>query len=606
MEQRFIELLSPARNKETAFAAIDCGADAVYMGFERFGARVSAGNSLEDIREVVNYAHLFGVKVYVTLNTILYNEELESARQTVRDLYQAGVDAIIVQDMAYLQMNECNMTIHASTQANNFTKEKVKWFENAGIERVVLARELSIEDIREIHSYCPDVELEFFIHGALCCSVSGRCYLSHYQTKRSANRGECCQSCRSSYDLLNANGEVLIKDAYLLSTKDFNAASKLEDLIKAGVVSFKIEGRLKDINYVRNVTAYYSELMNDFCKRNPQYKRSSYGKVDLNFSPDVEKSFNRGFTIFNLEGKSEKTGNMKSTKSLGKVFGRVVSEKDGFIKTDSKEALHSGDGIVFFDQKGDLNGLLVNAVTANGFRANKKISIPKGTVLYRNKDVAFDKQLSGNSASRNIWIDAYLSDNELRFQTENNVIASISFEHVKEAVKNTNAYEENLRKQIGKLGDTVFALRNFSYNCSERYFFPNSLLADLRRRCCDLLTEKLKEKNRALHSQILNKNTNYISQEVDYQENVSNDLSKEFYEQMGVKVCESAVEINPIKRNHELMRSKNCLRFNLGQCLRRDKLSKGFEGELFLRDNQHTYRLSFDCSNCMMSVWAYK
>lgn len=606
MKPTSLELLAPARNKETAFAAIDCGADAVYMGFERFGARVSAGNSLADITQVVNYAHLFGVKVYVTLNTIIYNNEIDAARQAVKDLYQAGVNAIIVQDMAYLQMNECNMTIHASTQANNFTKEKVKWFENAGIERVVLARELSIEDIKEIHSYCPNVELEFFIHGALCCSVSGRCYLSHYQTGRSANRGECCQSCRSSYDLLNENGEVLMKDAYLLSTKDFNASSKLEDLIKAGVVSFKIEGRLKDINYVRNVTAYYSELMNDFCKKNPQYKRSSYGKVDLNFSPDVSKSFNRGFTIFNLEGKSEKTGNLKSTKSLGKVFGRVIECKNGFIKTDSKEQAHNGDGIVFFDQKGDLNGLLVNAVTANGFSANKKISIPKGTVLYRNKDVAFDKQLSGNSASRSIWIDAYLSDNELRFQSENNVIASISFEHVKEAVKNTNAYEENLRKQIGKLGDTVFALRNFSYNCSEKYFFPNSLLADLRRRCCDLLTEKLKETNRALHSQVLNKNTNYISQEVDYQENVSNDLSKEFYEQMGVRVCESAVEINPNKRNHELMRSKNCLRFNLGQCLRRDKLSKGFEGDLFLRDNQHTYRLSFDCSNCMMSVWAYK
>lgn len=606
MKPTALELLSPARNKETAFAAIDCGADAVYMGFEKFGARVSAGNSLEDIREVVDYAHLFGVKVYVTLNTIIYNNEIDAARQTVRDLYHAGVDAIIVQDMAYLQMNECNMTIHASTQANNFTKEKVKWFENAGIERVVLARELSIEDIKEIHSYCPNVELEFFIHGALCCSVSGRCYLSHYQTGRSANRGECCQSCRSSYDLLNENGEVLMKDAYLLSTKDFNASSKLEDLILSGVVSFKIEGRLKDINYVRNVTAYYSELMNDFCKKNPQYKRSSYGKVDLNFSPDVEKSFNRGFTIFNLEGKSEKTGNLKSTKSLGKVFGRVIECKNGFIKTDSKEQAHNGDGIVFFDQKGDLNGLLVNAVTANGFSANKKISIPKGTVLYRNKDVAFEKLLSGNSASRSIWIDACLSDNELRFQTGNNVIASISFEHVKEAVKNTNAYEENLRKQIGKLGDTVFVLSNFSYDCSERFFFPNSLLADLRRRCCDLMTEKLKETNRALHSQVLKKSTNYISQEVDYQENVSNDLSKEFYEQMGVKVCEGAIEINPNKKNHELMRSKNCLRFNLGQCLRRDKLSKGFEGDLFLRDNQHTYRLSFDCSKCMMSVWAYK
>lgn len=606
MEQKFIELLSPARNKETAFAAIDCGADAVYMGFERFGARVSAGNSLEDIREVVNYAHLFGVKVYVTLNTIIYNNEIDAARQAVRDLYQAGVDAIIVQDMAYLQMNECNMTIHASTQANNASKDKVRWFENIGVQRVVLARELSIKEIAEIHSACPDTELEFFIHGALCCSVSGRCYLSHYQSGRSANRGECCQSCRSSYDLVNESGKVLEKDSYLLSTKDFNASSKLESLIASGVISFKIEGRLKDIDYVKNVTAYYSRLLDEFCKKNPQYKRSSYGCVDLNFSPDVSRSFNRGFTIFNLEGKSEKTNSGKSTKSLGKPFGRVVECKNGSITTDSKEILHNGDGMVFFDQSENLNGLLVNRVFANGFEANKRIDIPKGTLLYRNKDTEFEKLLANQSQTRKISVFARLSNKGLSLETADGVKAETEIGFTLEKAKNSDNLEANLKKQIGKMGNTAFVLSGFSYDCDDCYFFPNAAINDLRRRACEMLEEKLREENAAKHTQKLNQATSYITQEADYRENISNSLSEDFYRKMGVSIAEKAVEICPKQGEIELMRSKNCIRYNLGQCLKRDKLSKDYAGNLFLRDKNHKYRLSFDCSNCMMSVWAYK
>lgn len=599
-----LELLAPARDKSVAFAAINAGADAVYMGFEKFGARASAGNSLQDIIQVVSYAHLFGVKVYITLNTILYDEETSQAKEAVRDLYAAGVDAIIVQDMAYVQMNECNMTLHASTQADNSTKEKVKWFEKLGFQRVVLAREMTIEQIRDIHASCPDMELEFFVHGALCCSFSGRCYLSLYQSGRSANRGECCQSCRSRYDLLNDKGETLIKDSYLLSTKDFNASEKIEELIEAGVVSFKIEGRLKDAGYVSNVTAYYSSLLNSFCSKNKQYTRSSYGKSVLNFVPDVSRSFNRGFTIFNLEGKSEKTGNTTFTKSIGKAIGRVVECKNGTIRIDSKDTLHSSDGILFFDQKGNPEGFLVNEVSGSYIRPNRKVNPPAGTMLYRNKDPEFEKLTCSNANKRKIGITARIGKGTLCFEAENGAKASVKTDFSPEICSKQDGYIDNLKRQIGKLGSTVFVLTDLVCDCKEKYFYPNSVLAEMRRKCCERLEEELLSKNSAVHSQKLSKPSEYIIDKADYRENISNSLSEEFYRSMGVSVEQKALETSPIRGETELMRSKNCIRYNLGQCLQRDKLSKGFEGRLFLKDNRHTYRLEFDCSSCTMSLWS--
>lgn len=599
-----LELLAPARDKSVAFAAINAGADAVYMGFEKFGARASAGNSLQDIMQVVSYAHLFGVKVYVTLNTILYDEEISQAKEAVRDLYAAGVDAIIVQDMAYVQMNECNMTLHASTQADNSTKEKVKWFEKLGFQRVVLAREMTIEQIRDIHASCPDVELEFFVHGALCCSFSGRCYLSLYQSGRSANRGECCQSCRSRYDLLNDKGETLIKDSYLLSTKDFNASEKIEELIEAGVVSFKIEGRLKDAGYVSNVTAYYSSLLNSFCSKNKQYSRSSYGKSVLNFVPDVSRSFNRGFTIFNLEGKSEKTGNTTFTKSIGKATGRVVECKNGTIRINSKDTLHPSDGILFFDQKGNPEGFLVNEVSGSYIRPNRKVNPPAGTMLYRNKDPEFEKLTCSNANKRKIGITARIGKGTLCFEAENGAKAIVKTDFSPEICSKQEGYIDNLKRQIGKLGSTVFVLTDLVCDCKEKYFYPNSVLAEMRRQCCEKLEEELLSKNSAVHSQKLSKPSEYIIDKADYRENISNSLSEEFYRSIGVSVRQKALETSPIRGETELMRSKNCIRYNLGQCLQRDKLSKGFEGRLFLKDNQHTYRLAFDCSSCTMSLWS--
>ncbi len=604
MKARQLELLAPAKNVQVAFAAVDSGADAVYMGFEALGARAAATNTLEDIKKVVSYAHLFGVKVYVTLNTIVYEEELPKAESYVRQLKEAGVDAIIVQDMAYLQMNVDNMTLHTSTQADSSSLDKVRFFSSLGIQRVVLAREMTIEQIAEIHRQCPEIELECFVHGALCCAYSGQCYLSHYQSGRSANRGECCQSCRSSYDLLDAKGNILIQDCYFLSTKDLNASSLLGDLIRAGAVSFKIEGRLKDEGYVRNVTAYYSRLLDEFCKNNPQYARSSYGRVETDFLPDPYKSFNRGFTTFNLKGKSEATGDCNFTKSLGEPLGKVSDNRNGNITIATSKPLHSGDGIVFLNAEKKAEGFLVNNANGNTIKPNRKIILPKGTMLYRNRDTEFEKQLFSSANCRKIGVKATINDAVLRIETENACVAEVELPRGLALAEKTQDYEVNLCRQIGKMGATVFELIDFSYDCAQKYFFPSAVLNDLRRRCLELLQEELRKRNQATHSQGLNLNAKYIKPEADYRENISNSQSADFYCSMGVKIKEYALETQSKRQNIELMHSKNCLRYNLGQCLKRDKLAKGFEGDLFLRDNNHTYRLEFDCSKCEMSLWS--
>lgn len=604
MNRRTLELLAPARNRQTAFAAIDSGADAVYMGFEGLGARAAATNSAEDVRAVADYAHLFGAKLYVTLNTIVYEEELERARAYVRAVFLAGADAIIIQDMAYLQMNECNMTIHLSTQADLSDVEKIHFFENLGVQRAVLARELSIGQIAAIHSECPTIELESFVHGALCCSFSGRCYLSEYQVGRSANRGECCQSCRSRYDLLDDRGSVLIRNRYLLSAKDLNASSELESLIGAGVVSFKIEGRLKDEGYVRNVCAYYSTLLDDFCTRNPGYTRASYGKSRRAFTPDVSRSFNRGFTTFNLKGKSETTGNIHFAKSIGEPVGRVRSAQGARLRIDTAKPLHGGDGLVYLNGENNLEGLLVNSALGDEITANRRTDIAVGTMLYRNRDTEFEKQLSSKGNCRKIGVRATLTDAALVFETENGCSVGLELPGGLTESRNKENYAENLRKQIGKFGGEVFALTDFSLETERRPFFPIAVLNDLRRRAVGLMKVELQSRNAPRHTQVLKAETPYYKPAADYRENISNSQSELFYRSRGVRVEEKAFELQEKRAGVELMRSKNCLRYNLGQCKKRDALKQGYKGELFLRDNRHTYRLSFDCSKCEMSVWS--
>lgn len=603
MEKRKLELLSPARNYEIAKAAIDCGADAIYIGYEKFGARSVATNSLEDVKKTVDYAHLFGARVYVTMNTLLFDEELFLAMKAVNELYEIKVDAIIVQDMAYLQATQVPIQLHASTQMNVFTKEKLKFLYDTGIQRVVLPREFSVEDIRQMHEFCPEVELEAFIHGALCCSISGQCYLSLYQNGRSGNRGVCSQSCRSRYDLLNEEGKILKKDKYLLSTKDFNASPCLAEMIQAGVCSFKIEGRLKDITYVKNVTSYYNKLLNEFIENNPQYTRSSFGEVKQEFETDIDKSFNRGYTTFFLKGRKEITGNIDTTKSIGKYVGEVLQSKANTLILKTKETFSASDGLIAIDENGISEGFLVNAYSGNQIKINKSLNLKTGTKIFRNKDTQFEKQLSGNS-TRKLKVDITLSDNCIEVCDKRGNKTKKEFFNPKEKINNSKDYFSKTKEKFSKMGNTVFELDNFTYDCKEEYFFTASFLNSLRRDVLESLQEKILSSYSTPFQPRLDYSIPYIKDEVDYTENISNRESKTFYENKGVKIKHYALETQMKQDEICLMRSRNCIRFNLGQCLKRHKQEKDYQSTLFLKDNNHKYRLSFDCENCIMEVYS--
>lgn len=423
-----IELLAPAKDKETAFAAIDCGADAIYIGASDFGARRAVPNSIDDIKEVVDYAHKFYARVHVTINTILTDSELEQAVKLIHKLYEIGVDAIIVQDMGILKLAVDGklppIQIHASTQCDNRTLEKVKFFENIGVSRVILARELSIEEIKNICSNT-NVEIETFIHGALCVSYSGQCYMSYAIGGRSANRGECAQACRKKYTLVDEDGKVIAKDKYLLSLRDFNASRYIEKLIDAGVKSFKIEGRLKDINYVKNVVAYYRREIDKYASK------ISSGRVEVNFEPNVNKTFNRGYTDYFLDGR-KKCFNFDSPKSQGEKLGKVSKVGKDYFVLDAE--VSPQDGLCGF-VNGDMQGCLVNRVEGMKIFPNKMPEIKVGTFVFRNQDAEFERSLKNSRAKRQIAVDFEFKDNRLYVKDEdgNQVVADVP---VSEPAKN--------------------------------------------------------------------------------------------------------------------------------------------------------------------------
>lgn len=612
----YVELLSPARNLEIGKAAIETGADAVYIGAEEFGARVAAGNSIEDIEELVNYAHIFNAKVYVTINTIILDNELIKVEELIHKLYKIGVDALIIQDMGILEMDLPPIILHASTQTNNTSIEKVRFLSNIGFKRVVLPRELSIEEIAEIHKAVPVIEIESFVHGALCNGLSGQCYLSYELTKRSGNRGECAQACRSHYDLINESGKTLIKNKYLLSTKDLNASAFISQMIEAGVRSFKIEGRLKDLDYVKNITAYYSKEINKYID-NIQYSRSSIGKSEIGFTPEVERSFNRGFTSFNLQGKKDTIGSLDTAKAIGKYIGKVVDlnlsgRNKGFIQIGTQEEISNGDGLCFFNQEGNLEGFLVNKVETNSEQSfvniipNRKIDIKRLTKLYRNFDVKFTKLLQQDSSERKIALDIELNEIPngffLKLRDESGLIVEEKIETEKQLAKNTENYNENLLKQIGKLGNTVFYLNKFTNNCSKKYFFPSSTINNLKRNACEKLLFLRKEKYKRQEFKFKKTDYPYISKNIDYRENVVNQKSEQFYKRHKVEEIYYSVEKTNQTKNIVLMRTKNCIRYALGQCLIKDKQTLDFDQNLYIKDNHQRYKLSFDCKNCFMEI----
>lgn len=601
---RKIELLSPAKDLNCGIEAVNHGADAVYIGAPKFGARAAAGNSLEDIRTLCDYAHQFGVRVYVALNTILKEDELEEAQRLVWSLYEAGADALIVQDMALMQMDLPPVPLHASTQTDNRTVEKVHFLEQAGFTQVVLARELSLDEIRRIASET-DVALEVFVHGALCVSFSGQCYLSAALSGRSANRGECAQYCRLPYTMVDADGKIIADNKHLLSLNDMNRADELEALMDAGVSSFKIEGRLKDVSYVKNVTAYYRKKLDEILKRRPEYVRVSSGVSRYTFTPQVEKSFNRGFTSFYLHGRTPDVTAFDTPKSLGEFVGTVKEIRGNSFTVAGLTPLNNGDGLVFFNARGELDGFRVNRVVDNRVYPQEMPRLSPKMKLYRNYDQQFEKLLSKPSAVRKIGVRMTFTDNPGGFSLEmedgSGARITVARLFAKELAEKEQT--DNIRVQLAKLGNTLFEAEKIEVNLTDNWFVPSSLLADMRREAVNLLLSD----RRIRYPRELSRKPDSVAkplfpqQQLTYLGNVANTRACSFYQEHGVKTIDPAFELKA-PDHVPLMFSKHCLRYSMGWCPTYQKKKSPFREPYYLLYKEVRLRLMFDCKHCQMLV----
>ncbi len=616
-----VELLAPAKDKKTAIAAINSGCDALYIGASNFGARKKVPNSLEDIKEIVDYAHRFYVKVHVTVNTILTDNELLAARELIQKLYDIGVDAIIVQDTGIFKLAIDGklppIVIHASTQCDNRTLEKVKFFNEIGVSRVILARELSLEQIKTICEFSQS-EIETFVHGALCVCYSGQCYLSYYIGGRSANRGECAQACRKKYSLVDDKGNIIAKDKYLLSMKDFNASKHLKELIDAGVKSFKIEGRLKDENYVKNVVAYYRREIDKIAQK------TSSGKIFSDFEPDVKKSFNRGFTDYFLDGRKNPSTadavplpfsreveciyNFDSPKSLGEKLGKITYVGRDYFEIGRQEGkkaggqacirINSQDGLYFNGY-----GCLVNKVVENKIYPNKMDGIAVGLDVFRNFDSKFEKQLENSKTKRRIGVKFIYTDGTLKAIDEDENSVTIQLQ-AGESPKNPDKMKENFVNQLKKTGESDFYAENIEIE-DDVPFMPVSKINELRRNILDLLmSERLKNYKREIQKPL--KYAEYFLKKLDYRANIHNKEAKTFYESCGCEVCEMSFESNhstALCRSSvygnctELMRTKHCLKYAFNMCQSPQKL-------YLIDERGQKYPLLFDCKNCEMIISA--
>ena len=606
-KSRPIELLSPAKDLNCGMEAINHGADAVYIGAPKFGARAAAGNSLEDIRELCDYAHLYGARIYVTLNTILKEEELEEAERMIWDLWHAGTDALIVQDMGITRLNLPPIPLHASTQTDNRTPEKVRFLQAAGFTQVVLARELSLNEIRRI-AEATTVPLEVFVHGALCVSYSGQCYLSAALSGRSANRGECAQYCRLPYTMVDATGAEIVTHKHLLSLKDMNRSDQLEALLDAGVSSLKIEGRLKDVDYVKNITAYYRKKLDALLSRRPEYRRASAGRSTYTFEPVAEKSFNRGFTPFLLEGRTADITAFNTPKSLGEPVGTVKEIKGNSFTVAGLKQLNNGDGLVFFNRKGELEGFRVNRVEANRVIPLDMPQLAPKTPLYRNFDQVFDKLLAKPSAERRLSVKIEFLDNPFGFtlcmEDETGARIMLAEPFAKELARREQ--QDNIRTQLSKLGNTPFEASEVVVGLSENWFVPSSLLADMRRRG----VEKLLEVRRARYPRETVKRVRpsepipFPERSLTYLGNVANGKARSFYQDHGVEQVDPAFELSP-RKDVPLMFTKHCLRYSMGWCPTYQKNKSPYKEPYYLLYKDTCLRLQFDCKHCQMLVFEH-
>ncbi|MBU0533350.1 MAG: U32 family peptidase [Candidatus Omnitrophica bacterium] len=604
MDKKKIELLAPAKDTETANAAIKCGADAVYIGAPRFSARQAADNSIDNIKQVVEFAHQYYAKVYVALNTLLFDNELPAAEKMINQFYKIGIDGLMIQDMSLLELDLPPIPLIASTQMNNASFEKVKFLQNVGFFRAILARELTLEQIKDIRKHTT-IELECFIHGALCVGASGQCYISYSNGGRSGNRGVCAQPCRRLYSLKDKTGKTIVKDRYLLSLKDLNLSDKLEELIDAGVNAFKIEGRLKEISYVANVVGFYRQKLDAILAKKGLQKSSS-GKVSLNFKSDLNKTFNRGYTDYGITGKGTNMGSINTPKSIGEFVGIVSKVDKNAFTIEGKSKLHNGDGICFFDERNNLDGTTVNNVEGGNIYPQKLYNIRTGMKIYRNSDHEFNKLIETNPAQRKILISLILRDTTegimLIAKDCDNSEATIEIKTEKTLAQKKETAKQTITTQLQKLGNTIFEATGVSIETCEIYFFPVSVLNEFRRKIVQKLLE-VRENNRVQNKiKIEGNNIPYPEKQLSYLSNVLNKKAQAFYERHGVETIEPAAESNIDLNGKALMFTKYCIKQELGLCEGKKRIDT--TGAMFLEDEDgRQFKVEFNCDKCGMTIY---
>lgn len=596
---RKIELLAPARDAQTAIAAIKCGADAVYIGAERFGARQAAVNSVEDIKEVVDFAHQFYAKVYVTLNILLFDGELVIAEKMIHQLYDAGVDGLIIQDMGLLELDLPPIPLIASTQMDNSSLEKVKFLEAVGFERVILARELTLDAIKNIRKNT-SIALECFVHGALCVGASGQCYLSYGVGGRSGNRGQCAQPCRRLYNLKDETGKTAARDRYLLSIKDLNLSQHLEELIDAGISTFKIEGRLKDITYVINTVSFYRKKLDAILEKK-KLQKSSSGNVQLNFEPNLEKTFNRGFTDFNFADSSAKIGSIDTPKTVGEFAGIVKRTEGTFFVIDSKLDLHNGDGICFFDSQNKLSGTMVNRAEGQKVYPQKISEIRVGQKIYRNFDHHFNQILTSLPVERKIALSVLVQESPnglvITATDEDGNKADLEITGEKKPAIKKDAAKDTFHNQLTRLGNTIFECKDLKIDTKDMYFVPASQLNEVRRQFIEKLLEIRAKNFPRKNSAIVKNDAPYPQKHLSFTGNVLNNKAEDFYHRHGVESVEDGVELGTFLIGQKVMKTKYCLLRELNMC------RPGAEPMVLQDEDGREYKVKFLCGNCGMEIY---
>ena len=610
--RRHLELLAPAKNADFGIEAINHGADAVYIGGPAYGARAKAPNTVEDIARLIKHAHRFNAEVFVALNTIFHDNELEGAREIVYQLYDAGVDALIVQDMGLLEMDLPPIQFHASTQTDIRTVEKAKFLDQVGFSQMVLARELDLKTIQQIAD-ATICNLEFFVHGALCVAFSGQCFISHAHTGRSANRGECSQECRLPYRLEDSQGRVIGNDKHYLSMKDNDQSANLRALIGAGISSFKIEGRYKDLPYVKNATAHYRQLLDEILLDMPEYAKTSSGITTFSFTPQPEKTFNRSATDYFVNGRQADIGAFDTPKFSGEEVGKVTKVAKDFFEVDSQIALHNGDGLCFFDVHKELVGMRINTVEGKRLTPNEMPEdMRRGMTLYRNRDHAFMRLLEKDSATRKIHVEMHFyetSDGFALSVTDSDGLNATALCQVeKQPAQQAEKAEASLRENLAKLGSTDFVVSAISFDLSQAWFAPASSINALRRDAIEQLTAvRIASYQRPEKRMPANPPAVYPEDTLSYLANVYNKKARAFYEKHGVKMIAAAYEANQELDEVPLMITKHCLRFSHGMCPKEAKGVIGVQGTvtaepMTLINGNDRFTLKFDCKPCEMHV----